>query len=160
MLLASLLGGLFIGVLSALPIVSVGNCCCLWVVGGGFLASYVRAQNDPRAMTIGRGAAAGFGAGLAGAVIWLVVSLALASLLEPFERRLLGDVVGVARDVSPDVRSWIESISAGFKYVVVFGLLLVVGTPMATLGGVLGGAYFRPDVPPALGGPVIPPPLP
>ena len=28
----ALFGGLFIGVLSALPLVSVGNCCCLWVI--------------------------------------------------------------------------------------------------------------------------------
>ena len=28
----ALLGGLFIGVLSALPIISAGNCfCCMWV---------------------------------------------------------------------------------------------------------------------------------
>ena len=33
------LGGLFIGVLSALPIVGAANCCCcLWVVSGGALA--------------------------------------------------------------------------------------------------------------------------
>ena len=29
-----LLGGLFLGVLSALPIISAGNCCCLWTLGG------------------------------------------------------------------------------------------------------------------------------
>ncbi len=40
----ALLGGLFIGMLSALPIVSVGNCCCcLWMIGGGVLAAYLRA---------------------------------------------------------------------------------------------------------------------
>ena len=39
-------GGLFIGVLSALPLVNAGNCCCcLWVVAGGVLAAYLRQQN-------------------------------------------------------------------------------------------------------------------
>ena len=31
----ALYGGLFIGVLSALPLINIGNCCCLWVIGGG-----------------------------------------------------------------------------------------------------------------------------
>ena len=32
----ALLGGLFIGVLSSLPVVSTANiCCCLWVIVGG-----------------------------------------------------------------------------------------------------------------------------
>ena len=35
MLQPALYGGLFIGVLSALPVVNIGNCCCLWFAGGG-----------------------------------------------------------------------------------------------------------------------------
>ena len=164
MRLASLLGGLFIGVFSALPIVSLGNCCCLWVVSGGFLASYVLAQNEPGSVSARRGAAVGFGAGLIGALVWLAVSLGLDVLLAPFERRVLGEIARTARDVPPNVRIWLESASAGggsrFGHGLMFALLLVVGTPFATFGGVLGGAYFRPDVPPALGGPITPPPLP
>ena len=35
----ALLGGVFIGVMSSLPIVNIGNCCCcLWVLAGGALA--------------------------------------------------------------------------------------------------------------------------
>jgi hypothetical protein len=37
----ALFGGLFIGVLSALPIINIANCCCLWVIGGGVLATYL-----------------------------------------------------------------------------------------------------------------------
>ena len=41
-------GGLFIGVLSALPLVNAVNCCCcLWVLVGGALAAYLRQQNNP-----------------------------------------------------------------------------------------------------------------
>ena len=37
----ALWGGVFIGVLSALPIVNFGNCCCcLWVICGGALAAH------------------------------------------------------------------------------------------------------------------------
>jgi hypothetical protein len=38
--------------------------------------------------------------------------------------------------------------------------MLFTGVVFATLGGVLGAAFFRNDVPPALGGPTDPPPLP
>ena len=36
-----LFGGLFMGVLSALPIISLGNCCCVWVAGGGAVTAYL-----------------------------------------------------------------------------------------------------------------------
>jgi hypothetical protein len=43
----ALWGGLFIGVLSALPLVNLENCCCcLWVLCGGALAAYLRQQNN------------------------------------------------------------------------------------------------------------------
>ena len=46
-MMPALLGGLFIGVLSALPIVGICNCCCLWIVGGGVLAAYLAAAESP-----------------------------------------------------------------------------------------------------------------
>ena len=47
-------GGLLIGVLSALPIVSAGNCCCcLWVVAGGMLAVYLRQRGSPESKPVG-----------------------------------------------------------------------------------------------------------
>ena len=50
----ALIGGLVMGVLSALPLVSAGNiCCCLWVVTGGLVAAYLLQQNQ--AMPISRG---------------------------------------------------------------------------------------------------------
>ena len=68
MLQAPLLGGLFIGILAALPVVSWGNCCCLWIVGGGVLAAYLDQQRDQRPISAGRGAFAGFLAGIIGAL--------------------------------------------------------------------------------------------
>jgi len=59
------LGGLFIGVLSALPIVGAANCCCcLWIVSGGALAAYLEAQQQNRTLTGGEGAAVGALAGV------------------------------------------------------------------------------------------------
>ena len=45
----AVLGGVFIGVLSALPLISAGNCCCcLWVIGGGVVAAYLLQQSQRR----------------------------------------------------------------------------------------------------------------
>ena len=36
----ALYGGLVMGVLSALPLISAGNfCCCMWVISGGLVAA-------------------------------------------------------------------------------------------------------------------------
>ena len=43
----ALLGGVFIGVLSALPYINAANCCCLWVIAGGVLVVYLQQQASP-----------------------------------------------------------------------------------------------------------------
>jgi hypothetical protein len=159
---APLLGGLFIGILSALPVVSLGNCCCLWIVSGGVLAAYLDQQRDPLPITTSRGAFAGFVAGIIGAFVWLVVSMGLDVLLAPLRQMVEGEMVRIAREAPPDVRALLESMNASspLRYTLNFFLLLCAGGIFSTLGGVLGAAFFRNDVPPALGGPIEPPPLP
>ena len=162
MIQAPLLGGLFIGILSALPVISWGNCCCLWIVSGGALAAYLDQQNDQRPTTIGRGAFNGFLAGIIGALVWLVVSIALDIVLAPIRERFAQELIRIARDMPPDAREALESFGTASPagYAFNFFLLLCAGGIFSTLGGMLGATFFRNDVPPALGGPVPPPPLP
>jgi hypothetical protein len=159
---APLLGGLFIGVLSALPVVSWGNCCCLWIISGGLLAAYLDQQQDVRPTTIGRGAFAGFLAGIIGALVWLIVSLGLDVVLAPVREQIASMFVRIAPDMPPDARAALESYGASstLGYAFDFFFLLVAGAIFSTLGGMLGATFFRNDVPPALGGPIQPPPLP
>ena len=87
--------------LSALPVVNLGNaCCCLWVICGGVLGAYLDQQNDPRPITAGRGAFTGFLSGIIGSVVL------------PY-----GDIVGGA--VSEDaIRVYFETeVDAGFAFV-------------------------------------------
>ena len=160
MLQAALLGGLFIGVLSALPIVKYANCCCVWIVAGGIVAAYLDQQNDPRTITAGRGALAGLLAGVFGAFVWLIAALALSALFRPLQEGMAEMVLRSAPDMPPEVRTVFEGLggaSSWVEYVLSFVLRLFVGSLVSTIGGLLGAAFFRNDVPPALGGP---PPLP
>src|SRR5262245_57338782 len=69
------LGGIALGVLSALPLV---NCCCLlWLGGGGMLAVYLLRQDFPGEITANLGAKVGFLAGMIGALFWQVLELPL-----------------------------------------------------------------------------------
>jgi hypothetical protein len=161
MIRSAALGGLFIGVLSALPIVNFANCCCcLWVVAGGALASFLDIQQKNRTLTAGEGAAVGALAGVIGAFVWVVIALMLAVLLGPFQRMMLDQFLNNARDMAPEVRDVFENMRNGgssLGYLVNFVLQVTVGPVMAALGGVLSAAYFKKEVPPALGGDWVPP---
>jgi hypothetical protein len=163
MLQAAVLGGLFIGILSALPLVSVANCCCLWILGGGALAAYLDQQSLGRPTTPGRGALAGLAAGVAGAFVWLLASMLIDPLIGPVRERIMQQFLDMAADVPPEVRDAVESMSRGRStggYIIGFFFMVCVGGVFSAIGGALGGAFFRKNVPPALGGPIPPPPLP
>ena len=161
----ALLGGLFIGVLSALPFISAGNCCCLWIISGGFLAAYLDAQNSPRNLTVGRGALDGFLAGVAGAVIWMIVAIALDPVIAPMQRRFAEAMASRSEAMPPEVRDWFESVASrstsSFRWVIGFFFQLAIGMVFAPIGGMLGAVFFKKDIPPALGGgDIVVPPLP
>ena len=149
--------------LSGLPIVGVGNlCCCLWVVCGGILSAYLQQQYDPTPITVQRGALTGFLSGMIGAVVYLLVSILGSVALAPLREGFVGDFARSTRDMPPEARQMLEMLAANPSIGFVFGfvMMLFAGAVFATLGGVLGAAFFRNDVPPALGGPTEPPPLP
>jgi hypothetical protein len=161
----AILGGVFIGVLSALPIVNLANCCCIWVIGGGMLAAYLD-QAPGRPNNVARGALDGLLAGIVGAFVWLVAWSALDVVVSPIQERLLSSMMSNAADMPPEVRAWLESVRAGgsstiLGYLLGFVFHLFIGIVFGTLGGFLGALFFwRDDVEPALGGPPAPPPLP
>ena len=84
MLQPALLGGVVIGVLSALPVINLANCCCAWILFGGGLAAYLLQQGRPAPISVGDGALVGLMAGAVGAVVWTLVSIPLAAVLSPW----------------------------------------------------------------------------
>ena len=109
----ALIGGAVVGVLSALPIVNMGNvCCCLWVVGGGAVAAYVLQQNQSTPITPGDGALAGLLAGLAGAFIYLVLSIPITLVMAPMERVMMERVIESGR-MPPEFREFAGTYAGG-----------------------------------------------
>ena len=159
MLQPALLGGLFIGVLSALPVVNVANCCCLWIIGGGAIAAYLEQQADPTPLTVGRAARVGLMAGVVGAFVWVIATLALDVLVAPLQQRMVAAMVQNAGDLPPDVRAIFDGLANGaaapLRVAAGFLFHLVAGVIFSTLGGVLGSAFLGQ---PALGEPGPPPP--
>jgi len=159
MLRSAALGGLFIGVLSALPIVGAANCCCcLWIVSGGALSAYLEVQHKNRSLTTGEGAAVGALAGVIGAFVWLPIVIMISIVLGPLQQAFF-EQIAQSRDLPPEAREILENMggrsTAG--YFVLFFPQLFIGALFAAIGGMLAAAYYKKEVPPALGGTWVPP---
>jgi hypothetical protein len=72
----ALLGGLIVGLLSAIPFLNY--CCCIWGIGGGALAGLLYIKESPTRVGPGDGAMIGALAGVVGAVIYLIIGLPIA----------------------------------------------------------------------------------
>jgi hypothetical protein len=146
-----LIGGLVMGVLSALPIVSAGNvCCCLWIVSGGLVAAFVLQQRRATPITPGDGAFVGLLAGVVGAFMYIVVKIPIDLVAAPFEHEVMQRVFDSMNNIPPEVRQLMTSRAAlGFSLVFGFVIMLVLGAIFSTLGGLLGAVLFRKSAPPA-----------
>jgi hypothetical protein len=130
----ALLGGLIVGVISGvLSIIPIANyCCCLWGIGGGFLAAFIYIKGSPTPVPIGEGALVGGLAGVIGGIIYLIISLPLTLLLGMAAIGSKLEQTGVNLPFSPMVLVIISSI--------VTAVILVI---LAALGGVLGVAIIE-----------------
>ncbi len=160
-------GGLFLGVLSAVPPISFLNCaCCILVIGGGLLASYLYMKDyplDSPRVTYGDGALLGLLAGLFGAVVDTVVSIPINLMLgSSFSSQDAFEQLRNTPEFPPELIDFLESIMSGG--LTVGGILLsllfggIVFSIFAMVGAMLGVALFGPkggaepgSVPPAPG---------
>ena len=151
----ALLGGLFIGVLSTLPIISLGNCvCCMWVIGGGALAVYLMQQNHPYAVNAADGAFVGLLAGVVGGIVGGLLLVPIMLAFGPFQQRLIERMIAANPDVPEQTRDMIQRMVAGSAVMgvallikIVFGIC--IDAVFGMLGGLLGVALFKKkDLPP------------
>ena len=140
----ALLGGLFIGVLSSLPIISMVNaCCCLWVFSGGALAAYLLQQNQPEPITGADGALIGLMAGVVGAFVGALLMIPVEIWFGPIQRQWLERLMQGQADVPPQFMEMLNRPMSAATIVADLIFRLVAYVIFGMLGGVLGVAIFR-----------------
>ncbi|HEY0873084.1 MAG TPA: hypothetical protein VGD94_06390 [Vicinamibacterales bacterium] len=154
----ALLGGAFIGVMSALPIINAGNCCCcLWILAGGALTVYLYQQNSPGSVPAAEGALLGLLAGLIGGVIWVVLSIPIQMFLGPMQAQWMNQWMAGNDDMPPEAREMLQRMMAGGAIQVIGAVInIVTAIVFGMLGGLLGVAIFKKNVPPPQNPTVIP----
>ncbi len=126
----ALLGGLIVGLLSAIPFINY--CCCIWSIGGGALAAFLYIKGSPVPVKTGDGAMVGGLAGVVGGIIYLIIGLPIALLF------------GSAAMTESLNRSGVQLPFSG-ALLLVFGAIVgaIILALLATLGGVIGVAIFE-----------------
>lgn len=144
----ALLGGLIVGVLSALPF--IGFCRCLWALGGGLVAGMLYIKGSQTPVALGDGAIVGALSGVVGAIIYLILGLPIA---------LLQGAADLEQQLS---RSGLHLPFTGTVLLIVGSVVAaVVLLVIATFGGLLAVPIFEKrkpgDLPPPppnnMGGP-------
>jgi hypothetical protein len=126
----ALLGGLIVGVLSAIPFINY--CCCIWTLGGGALAAYLYIKSSPTPVKMGDGAMVGGLAGVVGAIIYLILGLPIAIFF------------GMAAMEENLARSGVHLPFSGVLLMIISGILGAIFLALlTTLGGVIGVAIFE-----------------
>jgi hypothetical protein len=145
----ALLGGLFIGVLSALPGVNIANCCCLWVLAGGALVVYLQQQRMPEPVETADAVIGGLLAGALGAIIYTILTVIIVSA----GGAMWMDQIRGALDANPEIpaetRDMLLRLFEGRNFLVIG---LVINLPLyavfSMVGSLIGLAIFRKKTPP------------
>lgn len=153
----ALIGGLVLGILSVIPLVS--TCCCLWAILGGLLTSYLYVKDSPVPATTGDGAVLGAMAGVVGAVIVLIIGIPLSLLIGgAMQGWLLGMIQNMDPAQAETVRRQMEAgstVAGAIVNALILAVLLII---FAVIGGLIGIPLFEkrkgvaPPPPPATGG--------
>lgn len=157
----ALIGGVVLGLLSAIPFVNILNvCCCAWAIIGGALASYLYIGNSPIPAKPGDGAMLGAFSGLIGSVIYLIVGIPLSLLVSNTFNTLL---IAMMEKIDPQqgeiFRRQMElaqslPLAQRLGQIIISALIgVALLTVFSTVGGLIGTALFEkrkefPAVPP------------
>lgn len=152
----AIIGGIVVGLLSAIPFVNILNvCCCLWAILGGVLASYLYIKASPTPVKAGDGAVLGLLAGVVGGLIYIVIGIPLGILMGAtmmsFMSKLMESVDPRQAEAFRQQAEAGQSIVAHILRGLISAFLLLI---FSTIGGLLGVPIFEKRK----GGPDLPPP--
>lgn len=148
---AVLIGGVTLGLLSAIPPISFANmCCCVWVLGGGALASYLYVGRSQTPVMMGQGAELGALSGVVGTIVSHSIGIPLGLILgESFNRFLVKVFDNFSPQAAEEMRKQLEIAQAqtfAQKLPVILATAAfntVIYIAFATLGGLLGVKLFE-----------------
>jgi hypothetical protein len=146
----ALLGGLLIGILSSLPLISALNaCCCLWVVVGGLLATYLRQQQLPEPIETADAMLGGLLAGAIGALLTILTTWALLNVTGPIWQDQLRRELESNPDIPLHIRDMVLRMLSGSGLALLHvAVTLPLYAVFGMLGGLLGQALFKKKTPP------------
>jgi hypothetical protein len=159
-LLPALYGGVIMGVISGVPVLSIVNCfCCAGIMLGGFMAVFfykkeLKESSPP--LTNGDGLGLGALAGLAGAVVTVVLTalfrfvfgMAMGGGMERLEN------MGLENQIPPEAMKMIRGLLSDQGIIgMTFVFHLVIDPLFGLIGGLIGYSVFKSKTPA-----VMPPP--
>ena len=130
--IASLIGGIFMAVLSRIPIINLGNCLfCGWLWSGGILAVWVYNNQEGLGseVSVGEGALIGAAAGVVGAVLGSLINIVTGGTL-------ISSFTGYSE-------AFASFVASAFFSVIGFCLNIFIYPFFSTIGGVIGGVLFK-----------------
>lgn len=140
----AIIGGVIVGLLSAIPFVNLANiCCCFWALLGGALAANMYIKSSPTPVKAGDGAVVGVLAGVVGALIYIVVGIPLAIVLSGVMNAFIISMVhnidpSTARELSRQLATQTVAGKIGGGFISAIVLLV-----FSIIGGLLGVAIFE-----------------
>ena len=143
MFVPALIGGAVAGILSGLPFF---NClCCIWIIGGAMLASYLLSKDSPVALSAGDGAIVGILTGIVATVARLFVGLLpLHGYYREFLQRLTERLAEYTEEMPAGWESWLEAEGGESAFIFMIGLMMTVVffAALGALGGIIGISLF------------------
>lgn len=139
----ALLGGLIVGILSAIPFLNY--CCCIWGIGGGVLAGFLYIKSSPIPVKVGDGAVIGALTGLVGAVLYFLIGFPIAYFLSGAQMEEALRQTGV-------------QLPQGVSGLMLIVLSILIGAVILLVLAIIGGLISVPIFEKRKDGPPPPPP--
>lgn len=139
----ALLGGLIVGILSAIPFLNY--CCCIWGIGGGLLAGMLYIKSAPVPVKVGEGAVIGVLAGIIGGVIYFAIGLPIAYFISGAQLEETLSRAGL-------------QLPAGLSGLALFAVSYLIGAICLLVLAIIGGLISVPIFEKRKDGPPPPPP--
>ncbi|HEX8282505.1 MAG TPA: hypothetical protein VF588_04085 [Pyrinomonadaceae bacterium] len=135
----ALIGGVILGILSAIP--AVNYCCCIWAIVGGIIAANIYIKQSPTPVQPGDGAVLGAIAGGIGVVLIFVLGIPLNLILGAALMPLLQGMV--PPDQAEQMNQMMAAgvgIASAIKSALIVSVLAVI---FSAIGGLIGVAIFE-----------------